>query len=429
MKDQDKAGIDVEAMSAPVSVEVLNEARQALSMTTVFLIKPVEGDSRSGGKAFYANFAMEMHKQFVTNIGGLPLATAGVSVTDKVNLYINPHFFLSLTTNKRIELLIHEIEHVVNLHLSRSKELDSSGVSKQEVHKMFNIATDANINVSLTDLTENLGVTIERINEQFAKYDSKIRLDKADNSEVHFYKMRQFQEEQGDKLPQGFGEGEGGACDDHSTWGESNANEEIVKAVVKDAANKAAAATGIGNCPHHIIKQLDNLNKSLVDWKRQLAQFAVRTMKFNRENTRNRLNRRTGIQNPGKRKKPQVTIALIGDESGSMSDKSVAQFFCEMDKIASMGIKVMYIPMDAEAGDVIEYKKGMKMERTRCGGTIYQSGIDKAKKLKVDGIVIAGDMDSADRPIDPKIPVLWAIFGNQEPPATFGRKVIITEEI
>jgi predicted metal-dependent peptidase len=422
-KESATHGVDLEASSQPLTKEIINQAREAAGIAMSLLLSPVGMNGRSGDKAFYANAIMHFRVEYTNKI-----PTAGVSVTDKVNLYVNPYFFLSLTVNKRIELYIHEIEHVMNMHMIKAKELkDDSGLSHGSTHKLYNIATDANINIHLTDLTEDLGVTIERLNEQLAKSGSKQVLDKKDSSEVHFWKLRQFQEEMG-PMSSEFGEGSEGSLDDHTTWDESYESKEVVEAVVKDALNKAAEVTGIGNCPSSVVKTLQELNKSLVNWKRQLQQFTVRTMKFNRERTRTKRNRRTGIINPGSRKQPKVRIALIGDESGSMSDSSVAQFFCEMDKIASLGVEVLYIPMDANAGEVIAYKKGMKMERTRSGGTVYSSGINKAKELKVDGIIIAGDMDASDTPKDPKIPVLWAVFGNSEPPAKFGKKITVTED-
>lgn len=423
-KDASNHGVDLEKTKKPLTREIIEEAREAAGIATSLLLSPVGSNGRSGDKAFYANALMQFRTEYTNK-----LPTAGVSVTDKVNLYINPHFFLGLTVNKRVELYIHEIEHVMNLHMLRGKELkDISGIGQKQTHKLYNIATDANINIPLTDLTETLGVTIERLNAKLKEYGSSQVLSEKEPSEVHFWKLRQFQEEMGDKLPKGFGEGEDGEIDDHSIWDESSDNADIVKAVIKDAMNKAAENTGIGNCPHNVIKALEVLNKSLVNWKRELQQFTVRTLKYNKERTRTKRNRRTGILNPGSRKQPKVRLALIGDESGSMNDKSVSQFFCEMDKIASYGIEILYIPMDSEAGEVVAYKKGMKMERTKSGGTIYSSGLKKAKELKVDGIIVAGDMDAADTPEDPKIPVLWAIFGTQEPPAKFGRKITVTEE-
>lgn len=421
---QDKAteGVNIEEMKKPITPEIAEKAREMMSIATSLLLSPANSNGRSGDKAFYANALMQCR---IEQSGKLP--TAGVSVTDKVNFYYNPHFILSLTTNKVIELIRHEMEHVLNLHMLRGKELkDHSGMGEGQTHKLYNIATDSLINIPLTDLTENLGVTIARLNEQLKGYGSKVTITEQDSSEIVFWKLRQFQEEQGDKLPQGFGEGEGGEIDDHSIWDESVENEEMAKAVVKDAMNKAAEATGIGNCPSEVVKALEAMNKSLVNWKQQLQQFFVRTLKYSRERTRTKRNRRTGLANPGSRKEPKVKLALIGDESGSMSDEQVGQLFAEVAKIADMGIEVLYIPMDSDVGEVVKFKKGMKLNRTRAGGTCYQPPLDKAAQLGVDAVCFFGDFDSSDTPKKPNFPVLWIGINTKSPaPGNFGKTIYI----
>lgn len=427
-KEADKVGVDIEKMRAPLTLQVIEEAKEAASLAVTLLLSPVGTNGRSGDKAFYANALMTFRTQFTNTVSGQPLDTAGVSVTDKVNLYINPHFFLSLSVNKQIELYIHEIEHVMNLHMLRGKELmsHSEGMNARSVHQLYNIATDANINVPLTDLTETLGVTIERLNDQLKKLGSKQKLSASDPSEVHFWKLRQVQEEMGDKLPKGFGQGSGGELDDHGTWGESVENEEMMKEVVKDSMNKAAQATGIGNCPANIVKALENLNKSKVDWKREIHKAGVSALKFERERTRTRRNRRTGIIFPGGRKIPKVKIALIGDESGSMSDEQVTQVYAEVLKLTDMGIEVYYIPMDVDAGEVVKMKKNTKLDRTKSGGTVYSGGIKKAEEMGVNLIVVAGDFDCADKPVKPNCPVLWVgINTKSPPPADFGKVIYV----
>lgn len=427
MSKADTHGIDEKEMKKPVTQADISAAKEAMSIATSLLLSPYteQGNcGRTGDKAFYANFLMRMNVEY-----GNRIPTAGVSITDRVNLYINPHFFNSLGVPgcmEQQELLIHEVEHIVYLHPLRSKQLTETSSSPKNDHRLYNIAADANINIPLTTLTEKLGVTIERLNKQLKEYGSKEVLSEKDASDVHFWKLKEFQEENNDKLPKGMGEGEGGACDDHSTWEESNGNEELAKAVVKEATNKAAEATGIGNCPSHILQQMGELNKSLVNWKREIHQFAIRSLKFEPEGTRNKRNRRFGILNPGKRKKLIVKLALIGDESGSMGDVQVTQVFSEVEKLASMGIEVLYIPMDSDCGEVIPFKKGMKLSRTRAGGTVYQPGIDKAKELKVDGCIIFGDFDCADTPKKPAFPVLWVgINTKSKSPGNFGKVIYV----
>jgi predicted metal-dependent peptidase len=401
--------------------EILNEAKTAYGYATNCLLSPPGSYGHAGDKAYYAHFAMKMNVTWGTQI-----PTAGVSVTDRVNLLINPFFWLKLNIVEQMELLIHEIEHIVYLHPLRSKNISKNNNDL----KLFNIATDANINMNLKVLTTNLGVTIERVNEELAAKGLKHRLDPKDHAEVHFEKLKQIQEEmkqkgQG-KMPDGMGEE--GECDDHSTWGESIENEELAKAVIQEAANKAAEATGAGNVPNHIARQLADLNQASVNWAKQMAQFAVRTLKFNRERTRNRRNRRFGVIQQGSRKKPQVKLAVCCDSSGSVSDTSFQQFFAEIDAIAQMGIEITVIDADCGVAAIYEYDRKKPVQRHGNGGTAYAPAINKAKELRVDGIIYFGDMDASDVPTDPKLPFLWAVVGNQNPPANFGKVVRVIEQ-
>jgi predicted metal-dependent peptidase len=151
-------------------------------------------------------------------------------------------------------------------------------------------------------------------------------------------------------------------------------------------------------------------------------------MKFARERSRSRRNKRFGILQPGSRKKPEVKIAVCLDSSGSVSDRSFQQFFAEVDVISQMGIEITIIDADCGVAAVYEYDRKKPVQRFGNGGTAYGPAINKAKELGVDGIIYFGDGDASDTPADPKIPFLWAIVGNQQPPANFGRIVRVIEQ-
>jgi predicted metal-dependent peptidase len=395
--------------------EVLREAKEAYNTALSLLLDYAKG--QSGGKTFYAHFIMRMN--LIWDDKRVP--TAGVSVTDRINLYINPDFFLKLDPLERMELLQHEVEHIVYLHPTRAKDY-LGDKPNQNTFKLFNVATDANINQNLPNITKNFGVTIQRVNDQLKEMGSKDRLDPKDHAEVHYeYLLRnQVDPEQS----QG-GEGE---LDDHSIWEESSGNAELVKAVVKDTANAAQQAAGISNTPNHLAQAIGELSKNLVNWKAQLRQFFANARRHERVRTRSRRNRRYGIHQAGRKKNPILHVAVCLDSSGSVSDKSFTQFFSELEAIAKEEVEITVLDADSEVAAVYKYKPKQKVERKGRGGTAYSPAIKKAKELGVDGIIYFGDMDAADKPEDPRIAFLWAIVGTQNPPASFGRQIRITEE-
>ena len=74
---------------------------------------------------------MNMRKVF-----GNKVPTAGVNITDQINLYINLEFFKELTLEQRIDLLLHECHHLINGHITRAEKQNLP----QSDMKLWNIA-------------------------------------------------------------------------------------------------------------------------------------------------------------------------------------------------------------------------------------------------------------------------------------------------
>jgi predicted metal-dependent peptidase len=390
----------------------LNEAKERLSVLTTLMLSGPDGYPRP----FYGQFLMRMNKIWTDKI-----PTAGVSITDTVNFYINPDFLLKLNVQEAMDLIEHEILHVVYLHPLRSKELGDDHNSSN--HKLHNVAADAKVNEGLKHITVNQGVTTQRLNDQLKQKGSKDVLHPDDSSEQYYWILKKNQD-----IDDEDGSGYGESLDDHGQWSESVANEAMAKAVVSQTGNAAAQAAGIGNTPSEMLKQLQRLSKSLVNWKQQLRQFFANALKHDHMRTRNRRNRRYGLLQSGKKKKQKLKIAMCMDSSGSVSDEAFAQIFSELDSITASGdVEVICIDADCQVAAVYDYKKGMKAERKGGGGTAYNPAINKSKELKVDGIIYAGDMDSADTPENPKMPFLWLVINSQsKPPGDFGKTVYVT---
>jgi len=380
------------------------------------------------GKRFYGYFLLSMRKHY--NKSGID--TAAVSITDQINLYINTDFFKGLTLKQRVEVLEHEAKHLIHNHHGRFKDLDTNDT------KLFNIACDAAINEPLTSLHE-FGITVEKLRELIPD------LEKNQTAEYYFHKLKQYRDENGGKGGQGekdlCGDDENGGkggdlIDNHDVWGKSddlkenkskNAKgkiEEINKQIIKKAMQDAVdQCDGRGNVPVDIIKALESLNQSTINWKQQLKQFFAKADKFSKEPTRKKLNRRYKHLNPGRRRKPQTHIAIGVDESGSVSDTLHKQFFSEIDAAAKLdGIRFTIINADCQVNKVFDYVAGMKIERTGMGGTEYMPAINKAKELKVDGMIYFGDGDIwGEKLVKPKFPFLWAMEDGKNAPADWGR--------
>lgn len=386
---------------------------QKLELATIVLLEK---------ERFYGELIQRMRKIKTTKI-----PTAGVSVTDKINLYYNEDFVNTLSLVEIAELLKHECAHIFQDHIGRGKQFGSELNSNKA--KRLNIAADAAINHDLTELTKNLGVTIPRLNEQLRQIDPKwVDLDERQTTEHYYGKLTQFGQDNKDAIDKVIKEM--GQTDDHSIWDESEESDELRSEIIKQEVNKAVEASGgIGNLSSNIALHIQNLNKSKVNWKQQLRQFFVNSTYFERESTRKKRNRRYGTLFSGKKKKPALKIAILVDESGSVSNQELEQFYGEIKAIHTMvQPEIWVIQMDTEAKNVYKYDPKVKVERRCQGGTYYMPGINKAVELEVDAMIILGDGDCADQLTKPKIPVLWALVRNAKNPSDFGKVIHIETE-
>lgn len=380
---------------------------------------------------FYGHLISRMR---ITKTTDIP--TAGVFITDKINMVYNEEWIEKLDLIDVVKVLKHECGHILQEHIPRAKQI---GAVSKELHKRFNLSTDVTINIAdLVPTVEKIGgVTIKTLNEtlkgmldtQNAKDNGKRffqPMTEGQMAEYYYNRINEF----ADQFPESLGEGEmGDTIDDHGTWDKSEGNEEMQKEVAKDAVNNAVkGAGGIGNVPGDIAALVNEMNKSKVNWKQQLRQFYVNTLKSTRMATRKRRNRRYGILQPGVKKKPELHLGLCVDTSGSVSDEELAQFWAEMDTISSCGAKITVIEADAQVQNVYEFEKGKTPSFKGRGGTYYGVAIQKAVELKVDGIVYLGDGDCADTPEDPKKPFLWAFVRGKTKPAEFGKLIEIVME-
>lgn len=382
-----------------------NEARRNFSAACSDLLSSDRG-------RFYAYFAMKMNVMYSDRV-----LSAGVSITDKINFYINPEFFNNLEHNQRVELIAHEIEHIVKLHPIRAKELGEE--YSHETHHVYNLATDAEINEPLKALTKDFGITIQRLNELAEKEKSSVRFDKNDASDVNYWKLKELKQDLKDS-----GALDKYTTDDHSTWEESNGNAELAKEIIKETTKKAVEnAGGIGKVPGHLTTALNDLFTSEVNWRQQLRQFFTNTKYYVYTHSRKRRNRRYGLLVSGRKKDEILSVAVCVDTSGSVSDEELSQFWAEIKAIHKLGTKIIVIEADAEVQNVYEFDDKKVPEFKGRGGTYYQAPITKAMELDVTGIIFFGDGDSADQPIDPGIPFLWALVRSSNPPANFGRVI------
>lgn len=366
---------------------------------------------------FYAELVSQMRR---VESNKVPLA--GVCIKDHIELHINEPAFSKLTTKEQVAVLRHECEHILRDHIPRFKEYEPSifgsadGIStivNSLKFKTLNVAADMAINGTMQDLPS------------FGIFPQKFGLPEGHTFEWYMEKIKndeKLQKKMGSLV----------RFDDHSIWAESDKSKEMIKAKIHKAINDAARRTkaaGQLSAEHELL--IDQINGSVVNWREQLRRFVARNNETLRESSKKRRNRRYGTAIPGDVKYEKLHLGVAMDTSGSVSDEALKQFISEIHIIAKTA-KVTVVEADSEIKNVYEYDPKKKYGIKGRGGTAYKPVFDHFNKKEnaVDGLIYFGDMDTFDREAlkKPKYPVLWAIVGDQNPPANFGAKLYVGDK-
>jgi len=355
---------------------------------------------------FYAELVLQMDR-----VASKSIPTAGVCIKDRIQLHVNMEFFAALSKSEQVAVLKHECQHILNDHIGRAKELDPTiyekpkddidGMINGAKHMLINIAADCAINPGIPHIMKD------------GMFPSKFKLASGQTMEWYVEKLKN--NEKLKELTQ---------YDDHSLWAESEGEKEILKEKLKQAVNEAGVRTkAAGKLTASDELLIDRLNYKARDWKGDLKRFAARALEVALIASKKKRNRRYGIMYPGTIKEETLHIGVALDTSGSISDEALCQFMAEVANIAKYAT-VTVVEADSEVKDAYVFDPKKKYSVKGRGGTAYQPAFDYfTKETDVDGVIYFGDMDCFDEQlIKPKYPVLWAVVGNQKPPADWGAR-------
>ena len=377
---------------------------------------------------FFAALSRKIEKRADS---GIP--TAGVRVdpeTAQFEMIYNPDFFAKLPEEQVRGVLKHEFYHLIFEHVTSRKP---EGVP----HKAWNIAADLAINSHLVgELPEMAcmpGVG------PFAD------LPKGKSAEWYLANLPQQDESQGGSGSGDGGEGEGdepGSFDDHSGWDDSAdspeqqaANQmakERLKQAMKEAAQEASqSAKGWGSMSGEVKQEILKRLETKVDWKKVLRYFIKTSQRASKTSTVRRINKRYAYIHPGKKVRRQAKIAIAIDQSGSVSDDMLENFFGELNKLAKLA-EFTVVPFDTQVDEskIYTWKKGasQKAERVLCGGTCFDAPTEYVNQHNFDGVIILTDME-APKPKACKAQRMWMTDqrGASRPYFKTNEKVIVID--
>ena len=378
---------------------------------------------------FFAALSRKIEKRADS---GIP--TAGVRVdpeTAQFEMIYNPDFFASLPEEHVRGVLKHEFYHLIFEHVTSRKP---EGVD----HRTWNICADLAINSHLVgELPEMACMPGEG---PFAD------LPKGESAEWYLANLPQQDESEGGSGSGDGGEGEGDgqpdSFDDHSGWDDAAdspaqqaANQmakERLKQAMKEAAQEASqSAKGWGSMSGEVKQEILKRLETKVDWKKVLRYFIKTSQRARKTSTVRRINKRYAYIHPGKKVQRQAKIAIAIDQSGSVSDEMLQNFFGELNKLAKLA-EFTVVPFDTHVDEskVYTWKKGasQKAERVLCGGTCFDAPTEYVNSQNFDGVIILTDME-APKPKACKAQRMWMTDqrGASRPYFKTNEKVIVID--
>lgn len=166
-----------------------------------------------------------------------------------------------------------------------------------------------------------------------------------------------------------------------------------------------------GTMPGNMQQMLKASLKAKIDWRKVLSGFRASILTSERKLTRMRPSRRSGFQQMGSIRRFNTRLLVAVDVSGSVSDKSVSDFYGVVNSAFRYGFEsVDVLQFDQGVRSVISLTKAVK-DFAVCGrgGTSFQEPVDYAHENGYEGLVILTD-GYAPRPILPegmKTRILW----------------------
>lgn len=346
------------------------------------------------------------------------LKTAGV---DGVHLFMNPDFVDTLDNKQLVFLLLHETMHMVYQHITRKGNRD---------HKLWNVAGDYVINNDL----DRIGIPVLAGALLDHKYDGMT------TDAVYHHLMQE--KNQGSPMPEPDFEdimppsvqqnvaGSTGVSTPSSQIIEETINDIITSAVVQ--ANQGGAQSA-GNIPGEVSRHYENLTQPQVPWQTVLMRYMFGINKSGSSyKVPSRRGAALGLTLPGRRGKSMARIDFAIDTSGSVSMDTFNQFISEIHfifkKFNPQAIGIMQFDHNLKSRDVINNISDFKdIKFVGGGGTeirpvLKEFATNEAKAL----VVLTDGYFHSDSSLDPRKPVIWAIYDNPSWQPPFGQAVHFT---
>lgn len=334
--------------------------------------------------------------------------TIPTACTNGLEIRYNPEFFLDLTQEEQLFLILHETLHVAFHHMLRRNGRDPM---------RWNMAADYAINLILVERGFKMpegglldyqyaDLTVDRI------YD--LLEDKADPDDLPMMDLD-----------------EPGSGEDAEPMDQQQAEalgEKIDDILVKAQLHSEMAGNTPGSVPGSLQFYIDQLLTPKLPWEQLLKQFVSKVVK--RGYTWKRPNRRFFPKHylPSRLSNNTCHLAVAIDTSISVSDAEFHRFASEVYSILKYQRPetLSIIQFDTEIHAIDEIRKPddfRKLAFKGRGGTDPEPVIEWAAKNKPTALLVFTDGMFHQHFANPKVPVIWLINDNKSFEGKFGKVI------
>ena len=356
---------------------------------------------------FYGSILLSLLKE----VDNKKTKTACVGLNGiRFKLTINSDFWDKLSEKHRMGLMIHELGHIINFHLTEYKHLSD--------HQIANIAMDIYINQTIpTDMLPDGACMWDKYenlvpNESTNWYYEQLIKNKESGDDEALENAISAMQNGDDECD----DGEGGTMQvpQHDWEDIQDAPEALQKMLGKNTETMlkevVKSMSSPGDVPAGIIGLLEKLSiiePPKFNWRAFMKRFVGTSTRVDVRKTRRKKSKRfVGMQ--GSKEKYFSKILVGIDTSLSVSEQELKVFQNELYHMHKTGHDIEIVLCDTEIHDQFKYNPKLPLKVTGRGGTAFQPVVDLYNKnLRKYSCLIYLTDGEASAPIGAKGNILW----------------------
>lgn len=341
------------------------------------------------------------------------VATIKMVNDSALKLLYNKEWYESISSEKAIGVIIHELLHIILMHPYRRE-------SREKL--LWTIACDMAVNEHISpDLLPEASVTVEAIAKDIREKIPKLKsaefyydVISKDESRFSFFELK-------DNIRVVLKSGLELIANKEMEDESSEINKSALKSMLSELIEQAQFE---GEIPGEISSLISDIYKTGdVNWRNVLRRFLTGKGKIIKKKSFKRESKRfEGL--PGNKRILGIDALIALDESGSISEKQLSQFYGELQKIKKLtGATLRITQFDTACTAPITIERYIReKKRLKSGGTDYRPVFELADHMGMSLLIIFTDGEGV-APADANQKVLWMLPKGGKRPAGYGHCV------